>query len=262
MLTVGCSEGQDATAWHTQIIKPRIQNFLSGRPAYEAIECWKAPKQGRSGGGLFTDNGYIAGVCDFAEPQGDHGLYATPRSIYHLLDRNKLMALYSPPTRGSGTLVADNRSSTRSQSASVLPIARSQSPDHDEPVRGRGADARNDDTLPPPPPPTFLGIVIPDVPGERGTRAASAITRQTNWHPIHVPETTSEADSPHEKVSAETDKNHDVPPSDEPDLEKSDADGEDLASRPVAESSTGSSSKSRWRAVKTAPATPVENNQN
>ena len=70
VLTVGCSEGHDATAWHTEITKPRIQNFLPGNPTYEAIECDVAPKQGRSGGGLFTDDGYIAGICNFAEPPG------------------------------------------------------------------------------------------------------------------------------------------------------------------------------------------------
>ena len=55
VLTVGCSEGSDATAWHTVIKRPRIQNFLSGNPTYEAIECDVAPKQGRSGGGLLHD---------------------------------------------------------------------------------------------------------------------------------------------------------------------------------------------------------------
>ena len=32
VLTVGCSEGHDATAWHTTITKPRIQNFLQRQP--------------------------------------------------------------------------------------------------------------------------------------------------------------------------------------------------------------------------------------
>ena len=113
VLTVGCSEGHDATAWHTIITKARIQNFLQGNPTYEAIECDVAPKQGRSGGGLFTDDGYLAGVCNFAEPQGNHGLYATPRSIYKLLDRNDLMALYAPVSRGSGTLLADRRAGSQ-----------------------------------------------------------------------------------------------------------------------------------------------------
>ena len=102
VLTVGCSEGNDATVWPTVIKRPRILNFLSGNPSYEAVECDVAPKQGRSGGGLFTTDGYVAGVCNFAEPQGDHGLYATPRSIYTLLDRNNMMALYAPITRRLG----------------------------------------------------------------------------------------------------------------------------------------------------------------
>ena len=99
MLTLGCSEGHDATAWYTKILNPRMQG-LAGNPSYEAIECLNAPKQGRSGGGLFTTDYYIAGVCNFAEPSGNHGLYATPRSIYSLLDRNNLTALYAPVTRG------------------------------------------------------------------------------------------------------------------------------------------------------------------
>ena len=95
LITVGCSEGHDATAWSTVIVNPTMKG-LNGNRTYEAIECMVAPKQGRSGGGLFTSDGYIAGVCDFAEPQGNHGLYAAPTSIYKILDRNDMMALYAP----------------------------------------------------------------------------------------------------------------------------------------------------------------------
>jgi RNA polymerase sigma factor (sigma-70 family) len=90
VLTVGCSEGNDATAWHTKVTKVRVRNFLQGNPTYEAIECETAPKQGRSGGGLFTDDGYLAGVCNYADPTRNRGLYATPGSIYALLERNGL----------------------------------------------------------------------------------------------------------------------------------------------------------------------------
>jgi RNA polymerase sigma factor (sigma-70 family) len=96
MLTLGCSEGQDATAWNTVITNPRYRG-LSGDPEYEAIECQTAPKQGRAGGGLFTSDGYLAGVCNFSEPKGDHGLYASPDSIYRLLERNNLTFLYAAP---------------------------------------------------------------------------------------------------------------------------------------------------------------------
>ena len=158
---------------------------MSGRPEYEAIECFKAPKQGRSGGGLFTDNGYLAGVCDFAEPQGDHGLYATPRSIYKLLDRNDLMALYAPPNRGTGTLVADRRSGSRPVPAAAKPFARSQSPDREEPAGGRAvADDPNVVMIPPP---TFLGIVVPEFPREERAARAASTTRRTNWLPTRTP---------------------------------------------------------------------------
>ncbi len=172
VLTVGCSEGQDATAWHTIINRPRIQNFLSGNAVYEAIECRVAPKQGRSGGGLFTTDGYIAGVCNFAEPQGNHGLYATPRSIYNLLDRNDLMALYAPPSRGSGTLVADNRRPRQPRLDAPDSVARSQSPDHEEaePVRRRAAGG---DVMIPSP--TLVGIADPiPAQSDRATELASA----------------------------------------------------------------------------------------
>ncbi len=43
---------------------------------------------------MFTSDGYLVGVCNFAEPKGDQGLYAAPNSIYRLLDRNNLSFLY------------------------------------------------------------------------------------------------------------------------------------------------------------------------
>jgi len=93
MLTAGCSEGKDATFWNTTIINPNTRG-LAGNKSYEATECRNAPKQGRTGGGLFTTDGYLAGVCNFAEPRADAGLYAAPQSIYLLLDRNGLSSVY------------------------------------------------------------------------------------------------------------------------------------------------------------------------
>ena len=90
-----------------------------------------APKQGRSGGGLFTTDGYIAGVCNFAEPRGNHGLYATPRSIYSLLDRNNLMALYAPVRGGSGALLASR------DRRGLVAIRRSRSPGDSRPMLTR-----------------------------------------------------------------------------------------------------------------------------
>ncbi|HEX8201440.1 MAG TPA: thioredoxin domain-containing protein, partial [Isosphaeraceae bacterium] len=111
MTTVGCSEGNDATAWTTRITNPQIRGAVAGRPSYEAIECLHAPKQGRSGGGLFTDDGFVAGVCDFADPNNNRGLYASPQSIRRMLDRNELTVCYQPAASPSrpGALLAKAR---------------------------------------------------------------------------------------------------------------------------------------------------------
>jgi thiol-disulfide isomerase/thioredoxin len=101
MTTVGCSHGNDATAWTTHVTNPKLRGAVGGS-GYEATECEHAPMQGRSGGGLFTQDGFVAGVCDFAEPQGNRGLYASPRSIHRLLDRNQLAFVYAP-IRGRDT---------------------------------------------------------------------------------------------------------------------------------------------------------------
>lgn len=185
MVTVGCSEGNDATAWSTIILNPGMKG-LQGNGAYEAIECAHAPKQGRSGGGLFTDDGYIAGVCDFAEPRGDRGLYATPNSIYQILDRNKLMALYAPietSPGGSKTLMASNRG--RPSPRTVIDqaeVARGQSPDG--PVGGITMRPPEDvDGTVSLPPPEMLGIRPPVLASRRNIPSASPSARRSSWLP-------------------------------------------------------------------------------
>jgi len=265
MLTVGCSEGHDATAWHTSIVRPRMTGFLSGNTTYEAVECMIAPKQGRSGGGLFTEDGYIAGVCNFAEPQGDHGLYATPRSMYSMLDRNKLMALYAPVTRGSGTLLADGRSGSRARRAAPVSVARSQSPDQEEPDRDqrrRGGSEKGDVMIPPP---SLLGIADPISPeAGQSAHAASRTTRRTAWHPTPIGPDENERSVPERTYStdlsldpaADNDRFGPVP--------KKSRDQEGNAPVGNVESATGSGSvaaapsKSRWRPVRVPSVQPVE----
>jgi hypothetical protein len=167
MTTVGCSEGQDATAWTTMIVKP-FKSFDNEFGRYEAVECVFAPKQGRSGGGLYTDDGYVAGVCDFADPRG-LGLYATPRSVHHILDRNNLMALYAPNYDRPETLLAGNHS--RPTRGNAPPLTRGQSPDGEE----------TDVVMIPPP--HLLGIKDPVSTAETEARPAS--DQRTAWRSTH-----------------------------------------------------------------------------
>ena len=173
LIAVGCPEGQDATAWPTSIINPDLRG-LNGNGSYRAIECHTAPIQGRSGGGLFTADGYVAGVCDFAEPTNNRGLYAAPSSIYKMLDRNRLAALYAPERAGDGgALLAGNRPAPASPSPRQAPsIARAQSPDRDE---------SGDATLPPP---EMLGVKPPVLADNAPTRVrmTGGDPKTPRWH--------------------------------------------------------------------------------
>jgi hypothetical protein len=123
----------------------------------------------------------VAGVCNFAEPRGDHGLYATPRSIYSILDRNNMMALYEPVTRGKGALLADLGEHPAGRNGIPVTIARGQSPDREEKETGRSRVKPGDLTVPPP---ELVGIKSP-LTSQREPAAASS-TRRTAWHPTHV----------------------------------------------------------------------------
>lgn len=250
MLTVGCSEGNDATAWHTLILNPQMRG-LAGNSSYQAIECMIAPKQGRSGGGLFTTDGYVAGVCNFAEPRGDHGLYATPRSIYSILDRNNMMALYAPVTSRTPTLVADRGGGRRSQVGAPITIARGQSPDREEKEGARPRIRPGDVTVPDP---ELLGIK-PPLTALRSRGEGGAQTRRMAWHPTPkdpapaklgpiVPIGKTEQTDLNLDESADHDKFSHFKPDPSPSAKT--ANPEDL---PATNGSDGvGGSKSRWRA--------------
>ena len=91
MHVIGCAAAQHPTRFETTIRNP---DHGSDGFAYRAIQCEKPPAQGRSGGGLFTPEGLLAGVTDFQSPSDNSGLYAHPRSIYAILDRNDMSDLY------------------------------------------------------------------------------------------------------------------------------------------------------------------------
>ena len=259
MLTVGCSEGQDATAWHTVIFNPQMRG-LAGNASYQAIECLIAPKQGRSGGGLFTTDGYVAGVCNFAEPRGDHGLYATPRSIYNLLDRNNLMALYAPVRSGSASLMASasRGERTRGRGDSPITIARAQSPDAHE--SERPSVRPGDVTVPDP---ELLGIK-PPLAARKVSSGADGSTRRMAWHPTHPTPapvaklTTTEPIGKTEQTDLNIDPaaDHDQFSHFEADAPKPEkaVNSEDLPASPP---SGEQLAKSRWRPAKSATGNPI-----
>ena len=106
MYSVGCSNGSDATAWDTTLLDmiarySRSGDGLSPAVGTNLMKCTHEPKPGRSGGGLYTTDGYLAGVCNYADPAEHVGLYAPPEEIRRFLTNQGLGIVHEgvDPTR-------------------------------------------------------------------------------------------------------------------------------------------------------------------
>lgn len=72
VVSLGCSGGDDPSQIRHRVISQ--DKVLNGQaePRFAYIQVEGAPVQGRSGGGLFSENGYLLGVCNTGDPiRGD-----------------------------------------------------------------------------------------------------------------------------------------------------------------------------------------------
>jgi thiol-disulfide isomerase/thioredoxin len=81
VFTIGCDKGAAPTLRNSQITSV---NRFQGAPNFTAEG---APVDGRSGGGLFTETGYLIGVCNAAVSKENEGLYAGLASVHWQLDQ-------------------------------------------------------------------------------------------------------------------------------------------------------------------------------
>ncbi|WP_146517412.1 trypsin-like peptidase domain-containing protein [Rubripirellula amarantea] len=91
VFSFGCDRGDDPSRRDTRITGVNKYNQHLGS---SNIEIGDAPIDGRSGGGLFDDRGFLIGVCNAADYQNDVGIYAGPGNIQWQLDRVGLAKLY------------------------------------------------------------------------------------------------------------------------------------------------------------------------
>ncbi len=90
--SVGCNDGDPPTVRHSQVNS--VNRFQGGPNLTVAGQ----PVQGRSGGGLFSSEGYVIGVCIARDPQEQQGLFVAPAAIYAELDRDNLAFVYKSPS--------------------------------------------------------------------------------------------------------------------------------------------------------------------
>lgn len=90
---IGCNHGADPTIIDNKII---AVNRYHGPPN---LVVGGRPVDGRSGGGLFTKEGVLIGVCNAADSEYDEGLYAALGNVHSELDAAGLGYIYrrQPP---------------------------------------------------------------------------------------------------------------------------------------------------------------------
>jgi hypothetical protein len=98
VVSVGCNNGDRPTA-----VRSRITDIdrVVGPPNFKVAG---QPVEGRSGGGLFTDDGLVIGVCNAAYRGDNEGLFSALASIHAMLDKHQLSFIY---TEGQPTEIAD-----------------------------------------------------------------------------------------------------------------------------------------------------------
>lgn len=110
VISVGCGGGERPTVEEHKVTA--LNRYLGP----DNLECSGVPVQGRSGGGLFTADGTLIGVCNAADPHHKEGLYAGLRPVHDLLDRCKLSHIYrvarpvENPAVAAGPLVDEGSS--------------------------------------------------------------------------------------------------------------------------------------------------------
>lgn len=101
VINIGCNHGENPTARITHVTT--INKFL-GPPNLVAAG---QPEQGRSGGGLFTTDGLLVGVCNFADPEDREGVYRAVAAVHTELERMQLLEMcLEPVDPASGNVLA------------------------------------------------------------------------------------------------------------------------------------------------------------
>ena len=102
VVSVGCDSGGMPSVRQHQIMSvDRIHTPRENNVPFCYIQVSGAPVGGRSGGGLFSSEGYLIGVCNTADPQRDDGHFVPSRIIRHVLDMKNLATIYHNPSLGT-----------------------------------------------------------------------------------------------------------------------------------------------------------------
>jgi thiol-disulfide isomerase/thioredoxin len=117
VFSIGCDRGADATIRVSQV------NSVNKYLGPSNIQVAGQPVIGRSGGGLFSADGQLIGICNLADPQDDEGIYAALPVIHAHVAANlpKGILQRDAPLIAATGATANSASPSRSMPASSLP---------------------------------------------------------------------------------------------------------------------------------------------
>lgn len=116
VFSIGCDKGADPTIRQSSITA--IDRYV-GAPNLEVAGM---PVDGRSGGGLFSAEGYLIGVCNAADPQDQEGIFASLPIVHWELDKIGQRGIYDP----AGPTLAVSASQQQPQSTAIREVAAQQ----------------------------------------------------------------------------------------------------------------------------------------
>ena len=253
VLTVGCSEGHDATAWHTIITKAAHSELPVGKPDLRGDRMRRGSQAGAIRRRTVHRRRLHRRRLQFRRAPGkSRPVRHAPIDLQPARSQQPDGALRTGLAE-PGTLMADGRTGNSPRRNGSVAIERAQSPDQEESPR-----SRPESDLVMIPAPNLLGIdPVADAP-ERTAQAASGTTRRTAWQPHPVAEAPvvqgSKAEQTDLKLDPAADHDHFSSPADAHDAQAAgDSSDSNAALLPVANSS------SKWRPVKRAPAMELKN---
>ncbi len=120
--SVGCDNGRDPAVRQSYVAS---LNRYAGPPN---LQVAGQPTEGRSGGGLFSAEGMLIGVCNARDPQDQEGFYAALETICSQLDQANLSFAYQSPQGYESSVAATPMSSAINSPQMAQQIPQTMSP--------------------------------------------------------------------------------------------------------------------------------------
>lgn len=146
VINIGCNNGDDPTARHNRVSS--VNRYL-GPPN---LQVGGLPVEGRSGGGLFSLDGRVIGVCNAADPYDDEGFYAAAGAIRAVLDEARVSFVYRQDAGPAGVETSLAATATPPQPMQPMRSALSMAAEMPTPTRmlqATGSPMSSFDTITP-----------------------------------------------------------------------------------------------------------------